>query len=112
MASRDFASRLVDFVHEGTYLQAEYASIILAHGTGIVNVTNQLIQSLIINLELGFPRLNIILHSLAQFALYCPEALDKEIDSLIYFVEKDLLTGPSPECVSYLFSWLCMLTLK
>ncbi|KAI8878089.1 hypothetical protein K501DRAFT_229043, partial [Backusella circina FSU 941] len=95
---RDVVGRLVDFINEGTITQAEHASIILANTTGIVSITSQLIESMTTNAEMAYPRLNIILTCLAQFALYCPESLDSEIDALIYFVEKDLLNGPSPEC--------------
>ncbi|KAI7902740.1 armadillo-type protein [Cokeromyces recurvatus] len=92
--------RLTNYITNGNEHQAKHASIALANMKGSKLILANLASTLSDELILGAPNLLTNLITLSQFALYACDLLHSSIDSIIRFIEKDLLNAKTKEFFS------------
>ncbi|KAI8988168.1 armadillo-type protein [Mycotypha africana] len=97
--------RLTAVALEGDEQQAENASVALANMYDAEVVFADLVSDISDGLLLDSHNLSQKLTSLAQFALYSPSLISPVIDSIIRFVEKDLLTAKTTTFVEENPEW-------
>lgn len=89
--------RLKSYVTNGNVSQAEYAATALSNMQNADVILADLAANLSLNLLLDASNLLATLTSLSQFALYCPDLITPSIDSMIRFIESDLLNAKTKE---------------
>lgn len=83
--------RLMSYIANGSTSQAEHASTALGNMKNADVVLADLAANMCDELLLDASNLLANLTGLAQFALYAPNLITPSIDSIIRFVESDLL---------------------
>ncbi|KAI9485716.1 MAG: armadillo-type protein [Benjaminiella poitrasii] len=83
--------RLTDYITNGSAQQAKYASIALANMKNAGLILADLASRLSDELLMGASNLLVNLTTLSQFALYSCELIHPTIDSIIRFIDKNLL---------------------
>jgi hypothetical protein len=89
--------RLTTYVNDGNVIQAEYAATALSNMRNADVTLADLAYNLSLELLLDKPDLLATLTSLSQFALYCHEVITPSIDSIVRFIESDLLNAKTKE---------------
>lgn len=87
----------MSYVANGSIEQARYASIALANMKNADIILGELSYNLSDELLLNSSSLLRNLTSLSEFALYCPDVISPTIDSIVRFVENDLLKAKTKE---------------
>lgn len=100
---KDIQERLMSYVANGDVTQAEYAATALGNMKNADIILGDLASNLSDELLLNASNLLTNLTSLAQFALYSSEIITPSIDSIIRFVESDLLPAETNEVSITLF---------
>lgn len=87
----------MNYVTDGSVEEAKYASIALANMKNADVTLSELSSNLSNELLLNSPNLLRSLTSLSEFALYCPDAVSSSIDSIVQFIENNLLQAKTKE---------------
>lgn len=87
----------MDYVANGNPTQAEYAATALANMKNASTVLTELARDLVDELFVSDANLLTNLTSLAQFALYAPDLISPSIDTIIRFIESDLLPAKTTQ---------------
>jgi hypothetical protein len=102
---RDMKERLMSYVANGSTVQAEYAATALGNMKDAETLLQDLVTDLCDELFMDASNLLTNLTSLAQFALYTPDLVSPSIDSIIRFIESDLLPAHTTDVCS-VYIWL------
>lgn len=93
----DLKQRLISYVTDGSVAQAEFAATALSNMRNAATQFADLVSNISDELLLNASNLLNNLTSLAQFALYSSELITPSIDSIIRFVESDLLPAKTKQ---------------
>lgn len=87
----DVSERLMNYIVNGSTIQAEHAATALGNMKNAGVVLADLAANMCDELLLDSSNLLATLTGLAQFALYASDLITPSIDSIIRFIESDLL---------------------